>query len=88
MWLHLSLYHLQKWDHAIPIVLQLLYISQYCVLWIFKKKTIVDMQSVTLVSGIHHSDLTSLYLMLCSPQAGLPSVTIQHCLNTMNIFSW
>lgn len=34
--------------------------------------------TVTLVSGVQHSDSMSVYILLCSPQVRLPSVTAQH----------
>jgi len=33
---------------------------------------------VTLVSRVRHSDSTPVYAVLCSSQASLPSVTMQH----------
>lgn len=37
-----------------------------------------------LISGVQHSGSISLYIILCSPQEYLPSVTIQHYYNIID----
>ena len=44
--------------------------------------------NVTLVSVVQHSDSTSLYIMLYSPQAYLQGVTIQHYYNIIGYISY
>lgn len=44
--------------------------------------TQVWLTPITLVSGVQHTDFTCLYIMLCSPQVQLPSVTTYPYHNT------
>lgn len=60
----------------------------YCtVIYIFPFLTEVLLTyNVTLILGAQHTDSTSLYATLCSPQIQLPSLAIQHYCNTIDLF--
>lgn len=67
-----------------PLGVKILWIVSYRLLFNFFSSIEVELTYVTLVSGVQHRDLTSPYVLLCSPRAWLPSVTQQRNYSTID----
>ena len=65
-------------------LLLLLLLPEIFLKYIYSFLNLKKGDSVILFLGVQHSDSTSLYVMLCSLQVQLPSVTTQRCYNTID----